>query len=54
MVTIPVALHRAESDLPFIPYQEGVTFQLVQADIELTADLGQRRACGPALRHHLH
>ena len=26
--------YRAESDLPFVPYQEGVTFQLVQIDIE--------------------
>ena len=30
----PLALHRGESDLPFVPYQEGVTFQLVQVDIE--------------------
>jgi quercetin dioxygenase-like cupin family protein len=31
---LPTALHRAESDLPFVPYQEGVTFQLNQVDIE--------------------
>ncbi len=30
----PVALHRGESDLPFVRYQEGVTFQLTQVDIE--------------------
>ena len=30
----PPALHRGESDLPFVPYQEGVTFQLIQVDIE--------------------
>ena len=30
----PPALHRAESDLPFVPYQEGVTFQLLQVDVE--------------------
>ena len=30
----PPALHRGESDLPFVPYQEGVTFQLLQVDIE--------------------
>jgi quercetin dioxygenase-like cupin family protein len=30
----PLALHRGESDLPFVPYQEGVTFQLLQVDIE--------------------
>ena len=31
---LPLALHRGESDLPFVPYQEGVTFQLNQVDIE--------------------
>ena len=31
---IPTALHRAEKDLPFVEYQEGVVFQLLQADIE--------------------
>ena len=31
---IPIALHRGESDLPFVPYQEGVTFQLCQVDLE--------------------
>ena len=30
---IPVALHRAENDLPFVEFQEGVVFQLLQADI---------------------
>ncbi len=30
---IPVAFHRAEKDLPFVVYQEGVVFQLLQADI---------------------
>lgn len=30
----PPALHRGQSDLPFVPYQEGVTFQLIQVDIE--------------------
>ena len=30
----PPALHRGECDLPFVPYQEGVTFQLIQVDIE--------------------
>src|SRR5215207_2876935 len=30
----PMALHRGESDLPFVQYQEGVTFQLNQVDIE--------------------
>ena len=30
----PMALHRRETDLPFVPYQEGVAFQLNQVDIE--------------------
>ena len=30
----PLALHRGESDLPFVTYQEGVTFQLNQVNIE--------------------
>src|SRR3954464_6181471 len=30
----PLALHRADSDLPFVAYQEGVTFQLNQVNIE--------------------
>lgn len=31
---VPAALHRSESELPFVSYQEGVVFQLLQADIE--------------------
>lgn len=31
---LPTALHRAEKDLPFVEYQEGVVFQLLQVDIE--------------------
>jgi len=31
---IPPALHRAETDLPFVYYQDGVTFQLLHADVE--------------------
>jgi 2,4'-dihydroxyacetophenone dioxygenase len=30
----PVSFHRAEQDLPFVPYQDGVTFQLLQVNIE--------------------
>ncbi len=30
---IPASFHRGESELPFVPYQEGVTFQLLQVDI---------------------
>src|SRR5690349_5597190 len=31
---VPAALHRGEKELPFVPYQDGVQFQLLQADIE--------------------
>lgn len=31
---VPGALHRGENELPFVAYQPGVTFQLLQADIE--------------------
>jgi 2,4'-dihydroxyacetophenone dioxygenase len=31
---LPAALHRNESELPFVTYQEGVTFQLLQVNIE--------------------
>jgi len=31
---IPAALHRAEKDLPFVEFQEGVDFQLLQVDVE--------------------
>jgi len=34
MTAIPLALLRTESDLPFVTYQEGISFQLVQANIE--------------------
>ena len=30
----PQSLHRAEKDLPFVPYQEGVMFQLLQVNTE--------------------
>ena len=30
----PLSMHRAESDLPFVPYQEGVVFQLQQVNTE--------------------
>jgi len=33
MPGIPEALHRAEKDLPFVEYQEGVVFQFLQADV---------------------
>jgi quercetin dioxygenase-like cupin family protein len=30
----PLSLHRAEHELPFVPYQEGVVFQLLQVNTE--------------------
>jgi len=30
----PLSLHRAENELPFVPYQEGVVFQLLQVNVE--------------------
>lgn len=30
----PLSLHRAENELPFVPYQEGVVFQLLQVNTE--------------------
>jgi hypothetical protein len=38
---VPAALHRGEKELPFVPYQEGVTFQLLQADDEAVINAGQ-------------
>jgi quercetin dioxygenase-like cupin family protein len=31
---IPAALHRAENDLPFVQFLEGVDFQLLHVDVE--------------------
>jgi hypothetical protein len=30
----PLSLHRGEQQLPFVPYQEGVVFQLLQVDLD--------------------
>lgn len=30
----PLSLHRGEKELPFVPYQEGVVFQLLQVNLE--------------------
>jgi 2,4'-dihydroxyacetophenone dioxygenase len=32
---VPVSFHRAEEDLPFVPYQDGVMFQLLQVDLKV-------------------
>lgn len=31
---LPQSLHRGENELPFVPYQEGVLFQLLQVNTE--------------------
>ena len=55
MAAVPLALHRAESDLPFVPYQEGVTFQLVQADIAAALwTLRLRAEPGITIQRHKH
>lgn len=33
-ISAPLSLHRAENQLPFVPYQEGVVFQLLQVNLE--------------------
>jgi 2,4'-dihydroxyacetophenone dioxygenase len=33
-IAFPTSPSRGENDLPFVAYQEGVTFQLLQADVE--------------------
>ena len=34
MAGLPQSLHRGENELPFVPYQEGVLFQLLQVNTE--------------------
>jgi len=31
---VPASFHRGEDELPFVPFDEGITFQLLQCDIE--------------------
>jgi quercetin dioxygenase-like cupin family protein len=51
----PRALHRGEHDLPFAPYQEGVSFQLVHADIEAGLFVVRLRAePGVTIQRHKH
>ena len=52
---IPAALHRAEKDLPFVEYQEGVVFQLLQADVEAGLWVARVRfQPGVTLQRHKH
>lgn len=52
---IPAALHRAEKDLPFVEYQEGVMFQLLHADVEAGLWVVRVRAQpGVTIQRHRH
>ena len=52
---IPAALHRAENDLPFVAYQEGVEFQLLQVDVETGLWVVRVRfAPGVTIQRHRH
>lgn len=54
-VAPPAALHRAERDLPFVPYMEGVEFQLLQADIRAGIWVTRLRAePGATIARHKH
>lgn len=41
---VPAALHRGKDDLPWVSLAEGVSFQLLQADVEAGSKL-YRREC---------
>jgi quercetin dioxygenase-like cupin family protein len=54
-VAAPMSSHRGESELPFVTYQEGATFQLLQADIEAGLWVVRLRAePGVTLQRHKH
>jgi 2,4'-dihydroxyacetophenone dioxygenase len=51
----PVSFHRAEQDLPFVPYQDGVMFQLLQVNIEAGLWVVRVRAePGATFQRHKH
>jgi 2,4'-dihydroxyacetophenone dioxygenase len=52
---VPVSLHRAEQDLPFVPYQQGVDFQLLQVNLDIGLWVIRARAePGITLQRHRH
>lgn len=52
---IPTALHRDEKALPFITYQDGVSIQLLQADVEAGLWVVRLRAQpGVTIQRHKH
>ena len=55
LFTAPLSLHRSESDLPFVPYQERVAFQLLQASVETGLWVARVRfETGVTLQRHKH
>ena len=51
----PVSFHRAEQDLPFVPYQDGVMFQLLQVNLEAGLWVVRVRAePGATFQRHKH
>ena len=55
VIAPPSALHRGQSDLPFVPYQEGATFQLLQANIEAGLFVARlRMEPGVTIQRHKH
>jgi quercetin dioxygenase-like cupin family protein len=55
MNAIPLALLRTEKDLPFVGYQDGVQFQLVQANIASGYWVVRLRAApGNTIQRHRH
>jgi 2,4'-dihydroxyacetophenone dioxygenase len=55
LATVPASFHRAEQDLPFVPYQDGVTFQLLQVDLDVGLWVVRVRAePGVTFQRHRH
>jgi 2,4'-dihydroxyacetophenone dioxygenase len=55
LANVPVSFHRAEEDLPFVPYQDGVMFQLLQVDIAVGLWVVRARAePGVTFQRHRH
>lgn len=52
---IPAATHRGEHELPFVTYQEGVSFQLLQVNVEAGLWVVRvRLAPGATIQRHKH
>jgi 2,4'-dihydroxyacetophenone dioxygenase len=52
---LPLSLHRGENELPFVPYQEGVVFQLLQVNTETGLWIARVRfEPGVTIQRHRH